>query len=80
MPPLSSLPSISRERFINTLIRLGWIIKKRGGKGSHCKLEWPPTSKAITVKKNFDKDTLSYLIKEIEKYSSLTWEQIEKEL
>jgi hypothetical protein len=81
MPPLSELPGdLSREKLLKALRRIGFGIDMSGGNGSHCKVIWPPTQKSITIKKNINKFTLKYLLKEIEEYSGMTWEDIEKKL
>jgi len=81
MPPRSELPgSIQRKAFIRALVRLGFQIDETGGNGSHYKMTWPPSQKCITVQQRLDKDVLYYLLKEIETYSGVTWEDIKKEL
>ena len=81
MPSLSELPGeIKREKFAKALTRLGFIIDERGGDGSHYKATWPATQKSITIQSDLRKDVLYYLLKEIEEYSDLTWEDIKKEL
>lgn len=81
MPSLSELPGeIKRNKFIRALHRLGFIVDKTGGVGSHYKLLWPPTQKSITMQAHLRKDVLYYLLKEIERYSGITWEDIRKEL
>jgi len=81
MPSLSEIPDgINRSKFLKALKRLGFKIDMTGGKGSHCKVECPKNSKIITIKDNIHKQTLYYILKEIERYSGVTWEQIQKEL
>lgn len=81
MPSRSNLPSkINRNKFTKALERLGFAISKKGGKGSHYKATCVSSQKAITIPSGLDKDVLYYLMKEIEKYSAITWEDIEKEL
>lgn len=81
MPPLSKLPGdINRKKFTKSLNRLGFIINTVGGAGSHIKAIWPSTQKSITIPQDLRKDVLYYVLKEIEQYSGITWEQIEKEL
>jgi hypothetical protein len=81
MPPLSSLPDdLSRERLLNALRRLGFLIDIRGGNGSHCKITWPPTQKSVAIKKKTDKNTLNYILKQIKEASSITWEEIKEKL
>ena len=67
MPSLSELPSqIKRKRFTKALERLGFIINKSGGDGSHYKATWPKTQKSIAIQSDLRKDVLYYLLKEIE--------------
>ncbi len=81
MPSLSELPGeISRKDFLKALRRLGFEIDMSGGNGSHVKVLWPPTQKSVTVQKQIRKDVLKYILREIESCSSVTWEQIKKEL
>ena len=81
MPSLSELPSeIKRNKFIRALRRLGFVIDTKGGDGSHFKATWPSTQKSISIPSKLRKDVLYYLLKEIEKYSRKTWEDILKEL
>lgn len=81
MPSLSELPGeIKRKKFIGALKRLGFIVNESGGDGSHYKATWPKTQKAITIQSKLRKDVLYYLLKEIEKQSGITWNDIRKEL
>lgn len=82
MPPLSDLPgSISREKFLRALIRLGFALDKSGGKGDHYKVLWPSTQKTLTIPySKIPKQVLKYLLKEIEACSKITWDQIKNEL
>ncbi len=81
MPSHSELPGeISRSKFLKALNRLGFEINTVGGKGNHIKVTWPPTQKSITVDTDLRKDVLYYLLKEIEKISKITWEQIKEKL
>jgi predicted RNA binding protein YcfA (HicA-like mRNA interferase family) len=80
MPSLSELPGeIKRNKFIRALQRLGFIIDKSGGEGSHYKVTWPKTQKSITIQSKLRKDVLYYLLKEIEQYSGVTWDNIKNE-
>ncbi|MEY4723161.1 MAG: hypothetical protein RLZZ324_674 [Candidatus Parcubacteria bacterium] len=80
MPPLSELPGdLSREKFLNALRRVGFIVDMRGGNGSHCKVEWK-NGKEFPVKKDINKYVLKYLLKEIEEATGVTWERIKEEL
>jgi len=81
MPSRSELPSkIDRDKFTKTLTRLGFEINKQGGKGSHYKATYIKTQKMVIIPSNLDKATLYYLLKEIETYSGVTWEDIKREL
>lgn len=81
MPSFSGLPGeIKRTKFIKALARLGFIINKTGGEGSHYKALWPRTQKMIIVPSKLRKDVLRYVLKEIENYSGITWDEIKKEL
>lgn len=81
MPSLSDLPGdINRNKFIKALIRLGFEIDKYGGNGSHYKITWPKTQKSITIPKKISKTTLKYILKEIEDYSEIDWNEIKNEI
>lgn len=81
MPSLSELPGeIKGKKFAKALARLGFIIDKRGGDGSHYKATWPKTQKAVTIQRYLRKDVLYYLLKEIENYSGITWKEIKEKL
>ena len=81
MPSLSELPGeIKRKKFIRALSRLGFLIDKSGGDGSHCKIIWPSTQKMVVVQTNLRKDVLYYVLKEIKAISGLSWDDIKKEL
>jgi predicted RNA binding protein YcfA (HicA-like mRNA interferase family) len=81
MPSLSELPSeITRKKFIRALCKLGFIIDKKGGDGSHYKAIWTKTQKSITIPSKLRKDVLYYLLKEIKKHTNLSWEEIKEEL
>ncbi len=81
MPSRSELPSgLSRTRFMKALVRLGFEIDKTGGSGSHYKVTWPKNQKSITLPHRFDKDVLYYILKEIEKVTGVTWDEIRKRL
>lgn len=81
MPSLSDLPGeIKRKKFIKALKRLGFVISKSGGDGSHYKATWPRTEKSITIQYRLRKDVLYYLLRKIEEYSGITWDDIKKEL
>lgn len=81
MPSLSELPGeIKRKKFARALKRLGFIIDKTGGDGSHYKVIWPITHKSLTLQSKIRKDVLNYVLKEIEEISDITWEDIKREL
>ena len=81
MPSRSELPGkIHRKKFTKALVRLGFVIDKKGGAGSHYKVIWPKTQKFITIPTDLRKDTLYYVLKEIEKHSGVTWEEIREEM
>lgn len=81
MPSLSELPgSLNRKKFIKALQRLGFGIDYSGGNGSHIKVECPKNGKAVSVQSDLRKDVLKYILKEIETYSGVTWDDIKKEL
>ncbi len=80
MPSLSELPGdIKRKKFTKALERLGFVINWTGGKGDHCKAIWK-NGKAFTIQCKLRKDVLSYLLKEIELISGITWEDIKNKL
>ena len=81
MPSLSELPGeIKRQKLIKALQRLGFYIDESGGDGSHYKITWPATQKSITIPSKLSKRVFLYVLKEIEKYSGVTWDKIQKEL
>lgn len=51
-----------------------------GGDGSHCKAIWPKNQKSVTIPSDLRKDVLYYLLKEIEKYSEVSWDEIKNKL
>jgi len=71
--------TISRNKFINALQRLGFKISTKGGKGSHFKATWR-NEKSITIQSDLRKDVLRYVLKQIEACSGITWEQIRKKM
>lgn len=81
MPQQSRLPSeISRRKFTKALKRLGFILDKKGGKGSHYKVIWSQTGKSITLPKKLYKNVLRYVLKEIEVVTGITWQEIKEKL
>ncbi|PIR87147.1 MAG: hypothetical protein COU11_01885 [Candidatus Harrisonbacteria bacterium CG10_big_fil_rev_8_21_14_0_10_49_15] len=63
-------------------MRLGFLISETGGNGSHYKATWPSTQKAVIIEYKLPKQTLKYLIKEIEDITEggVTWEKIRENL
>lgn len=59
-------------------MRLGFVIDETGGSGSHYKAVWK-NEKSITIPYNLPKQTLYYLLKEIEIISGITWEDIKNQ-
>ena len=81
MPSRSELPGfLPRKKLIKALSKVGFDVSTIGGKGSHIKMIWPATQKSITVPSGLEKHALYYVLKEIELYSGVTWEEIKKEL
>lgn len=81
MPSLSEIPDrINRAKLLRALKRLGFRINMTGGKGSHCKVECPKNSKIVTIPEKLHKQTVCYILKEIESYSGITWDQIKARL
>ena len=81
MPLLSQLPGeIKRRKLTKALMRLGFIINKKGGDGSHNKAIWPATQKSVTIQSKLRKDVLYYLLKELEEISDISWDNIKNEL
>ncbi|MCX6809201.1 MAG: type II toxin-antitoxin system HicA family toxin [Candidatus Berkelbacteria bacterium] len=81
MPSHSELPGeIKRPKFLRTCKRLGFVVDRRGGDGSHFKLVWPKNNKMVTIPEDLPKQTLKYIIKEIMEISNLDWDDIKKEL
>ena len=61
-------------------MRLGFIINKKGGVGSHYKAIWPATQKSVTIQSKLRKDVLYYLLKELEEISDIRWDDIKNKL
>lgn len=81
MPSHSELPGeIKRSKFLKICKRLGFVIDKKGGDGSHFKIIWPKNNKMVTVPENLPKQTLNYVCKEMMEISGLAWKDIKKEL
>jgi predicted RNA binding protein YcfA (HicA-like mRNA interferase family) len=81
MPSLKYLPgTLPQKRLITALGKLGLIINKDGGKGSHYKVTHQTTQKSITIPERLNKVVLLYLLKEIERISGISWEDIKREL
>ena len=80
MPSHSDLPgNLSPAKFFAALARLGFRIDTAGGKGSHAKVTWE-NNKSVTIQKKLPRQVLSYILKEIEAISGITWEDIRAEL
>ena len=80
MPSLSELPGeIKRKKLTKALLRLGFVIDKRGGDGSHYKIICQ-NQKTITLPQKISKNVLYYILKEIKEYSCITWDQIKEKL
>ena len=63
MPSHSELPGeIKRSKFLKICKRLGFVIDKKGGDGSHFEVVWPKNNKMVTVPENLPKQTLKYII------------------
>lgn len=81
MPSHNDLPGeLKQNKLAKALVRLGFEIDTKGGDGSHFKATWPPTQKVVVIPGNIPKQTLRYLLKEIENCSGITWEQIRQNL
>jgi len=83
MPSLNQLPGeIKQVKFVKVLSRLGFIISTKGGNGSHIKVTWPTTQKAITIPNKLPKQVLYYLLKEIKEITNgqIVWEDIKEKL
>lgn len=81
MPPRSELPgTLAREKFIKALIRLGFEIRRPGGKGGHIKAIWPSSQKAVSIPERLDRDVIYYLLKQIMDCSGISWDQVKREL
>ena len=81
MPSLSELPDkIKNKKIAKALKSFGFSISTKGGKGSHIKATCERTQKSITIPRKMNKNVLYYLVKEIEKISETTWEDIKKKL
>ena len=81
MPSRSELlGEIKRKKFTRALQRLGFVINEKDGDGSHVKALWPTNQKSITIPKRLEKDVLYYILKEIETYTDVSWEDIKTRL
>jgi len=77
MPLLSELPGeVKRKKLAKALEGLGFVINKQGGRGSHYKIICPINGKMIILPNRLDKDVLYYVVREIEKYTDYTWQDI----
>lgn len=81
MPSPSDLPGeIKQKQLLRALKRLGFTINTLGGNGSHVKIIWPKSQKSLTIPYRVEKQTLRYILKEIEACSGVTWENIKSNL
>lgn len=81
MPSFKYLPgTLPRKKLTIALEKLGFTINKNGGKGSHYKVIHQTTQKSITIPERLNKVVLLYLLKEIERISGISWEDIKREL
>ena len=62
------------------LERLGFEISERGGKGDHFKTTFIANQKSITIPADLRKDVLYYVLKEIEKNTNISWDEIKGKL
>ncbi|MCK4636135.1 MAG: type II toxin-antitoxin system HicA family toxin [Candidatus Moranbacteria bacterium] len=80
MPPRSQLPEkIKRTVFLKALEKNGFRIDSKGGKGSHIKVIHS-NEKMIIIPKKIEKQTLYYILKEIESCTGVSWNDIKKYL
>lgn len=81
MPSLSELPGkLNRDNLTKALSGLGFVVSKRGGKGSHIKATFERTQKSIVIQNRISKNVLYYLLKEIKSISGVDWEDIKEKL
>lgn len=82
MPSLSQLPdNLKAKKLIKALEKLGFIISAKGGKGDHVKVTCIKTQKAVIIPDcRLRKDVLCYILKELEKCSGVTWDDIKDKL
>ena len=81
MSSLSDIPDgITRDRFLKALIKLGWIVDKSGGNGSHYKATWPRSQKSIIIQYHFRKDVLYHILKGVTVISGHTLDDIKEKL
>lgn len=79
MPSRSELPSsLKRKKLSRALMRLGFDISERGGKGSHIKATHFQSQKCVIIPEDLRRDVLYYVLKEIERVSGVTWKDIQK--
>ena len=79
--PLHDLPGeLKQKKLAKALTRLGFVVDKHGGDGSHWKATWPATQKAFTIPSRIPKQTLRYLLREIENYAGFSWDDIRQKL
>lgn len=78
MPSRKQLPdNLKRKKFARALERLGFEISTKGGSGSHIKATYISNQKSITIPDDLRRDVLYYILKEIERKSGVSWEDIQ---
>lgn len=76
MPSHSELPgNLKRKKLISSLVRLGFEINQVGGNGSHFKAMWK-NNKSVTLPNKLPRQTLYYILKEIDEVSGIKWKDI----
>ena len=76
MPSLSELP----DDLSRALAKLGFEVSTAGGKGSHAKATYIRTQKSVIIPTPLPKHRLKYVLKEIEQYSGVTWDDVKEKL
>lgn len=81
MPSLCELPDdLSRVRLCRAIAKLGFEISSSGGKGSHTKATHTKTQKCVIIPSPLPKHRLKYVLREIEQYSGVTWDDVKEKL
>lgn len=57
---------------------MGWEADESAGNGSHIKMTWPRNGKSFPIRHKFSKVLLSVMLKQVEEYSGITWDDIDK--